>query len=256
VDSGSDAGSQRADSGSPDAAGQAQDLGLADATPADASGTNDAAGGADTDPQRPDAELDAGNDASGRTDTGRAPQAAHILMIGASDPSDPIAPLLGVNAGPRPSGDDGNADLTDRYRALGVTHVRTHDYYEKLDVHVMYPDHTADPSRRASFDLADSDVYWQGILDSGVEPTLDAVVGEDPASGELAVLVVNRTAEASSWQPVLRGQTGWSGYAATLRQVRVDEDGRREVAVQEPPFPIAPWTVQLLVLRPVGGAGQ
>jgi DNA/RNA-binding domain of Phe-tRNA-synthetase-like protein len=51
-----------------------------------------------------------------------------------------IRPLLGVNVGPIPAGNDpNNANLTNAYRHIGVTLIRTHDFYGPLDMAKMYP---------------------------------------------------------------------------------------------------------------------
>ncbi|MFQ5399430.1 MAG: hypothetical protein ACE5E7_07510 [Anaerolineae bacterium] len=84
-----------------------------------------------------------------------------------------IRPLLGVNAGPMPAGTDpGNADLTEAYQTIGVTMIRTHDFYGPLDMATLYPDPMADPADPPSYDFADSDEQFAAILAGGFEPYL------------------------------------------------------------------------------------
>jgi len=81
-----------------------------------------------------------------------------------------LRPLLGVNAGPYPVGEAGNADLTSQYQGIGVNMVRNHDFYGPLDMAQMYPDHAADPDLAASFNFTNSDIRFQAILDAGLVP--------------------------------------------------------------------------------------
>ncbi len=94
------------------------------------------------------------------------------IHLGAELADSPIRPLLGVNAGPTPSGEPGNAELTSRYREIGVTLIRTHDYYGALDMPTLYPDQFADPAAAASYDFTHSDNVYRAILDGGFEPYL------------------------------------------------------------------------------------
>ncbi len=80
--------------------------------------------------------------------------------------------LLGVNIGPLPAGEPGNADLTAAYQRTGITQVRTHDFYGPLDMATLYPDQSADPRRPESYHFRESDRVWQAILNGGFEPYL------------------------------------------------------------------------------------
>lgn len=84
----------------------------------------------------------------------------------------PMKALLGINAGPVPSGEAGNADLTELYRWAGVREVRTQDFYGPLDLSAMYPDLRADPSLPGSYDFAASDRAFAAIVDAGLMPYL------------------------------------------------------------------------------------
>lgn len=92
------------------------------------------------------------------------------ITLGAADGA--IRPLLGVNVGPIPAGERGNADVTDGYHRIGVTQIRTHDYYGPLDMATMFPDQNADPSQAASYDFTESDRVFDTILVGGFEPYL------------------------------------------------------------------------------------
>jgi len=91
------------------------------------------------------------------------------LEIGARN-TRTLRPLLGVNAGPYPVGEPGNADLTTQYRQSGVTMVRNHDFYGPLDMAEMYPLHTANPNIPSSYNFVESDKRFKAIIDAGLTP--------------------------------------------------------------------------------------
>lgn len=93
------------------------------------------------------------------------------ITLGAAS-GDSIWPLLGVNAGPQPAGEPGNAELTQAYQQAGVQTVRTHDFYGPLDMATMYPDQQADPTQAASYDFQASDEKYAAIVAGGFEPYL------------------------------------------------------------------------------------
>ncbi len=94
------------------------------------------------------------------------------VALSGPDIGNDCQPLLGLNAGPYPSGEPGNPDLIEQYHAVGVNYVRTHDFYGPLDLSVMYPDRDANPTLESSFDFSESDLRWQAILDAGCRPYL------------------------------------------------------------------------------------
>jgi hypothetical protein len=83
-----------------------------------------------------------------------------------------IRPLLGLNGPTLPSGEPGNPDMTSLYQVLGVTQLRTHDYYGPLDMSTIYPDTERDPSDPSSYDFEASDRYFEALLHGGFEPYL------------------------------------------------------------------------------------
>ncbi|MBN1991769.1 MAG: hypothetical protein JW953_03630 [Anaerolineae bacterium] len=99
-------------------------------------------------------------------------QAQVLITIDSGPNNQAIRPLLGVNIGPIPAGEPGNADLTAAYQNIGVTTIRTHDYYGPLDMATIYPDQNADPLDPASYDFEASDQVFAAILAGGFEPYL------------------------------------------------------------------------------------
>jgi len=96
-----------------------------------------------------------------------------ILAVDAVPGGETIRSLLGVDGGPLPAdpGSD-NPALTEKYRAVGVTMIRTHDLGGPLDMAVMYPDQDADPRDPASYDFEVSDQFFAAIVEGGFEPYL------------------------------------------------------------------------------------
>lgn len=105
----------------------------------------------------------------GAATAGSAAVAATVTIGGASGT---ILPLLGVNIGPVPAGTSTNPELTAPYQAIGVTSIRTHDYYGPLDMATLFPTPSADPANPASYDFAKSDEVWAAILAGGFAPYL------------------------------------------------------------------------------------
>jgi len=149
------------------------------------------------------------------------PQADINITIG-SETGGLIRPLLGVNVGPIPAGTDpANADLTSAYKEIGVNLIRTHDYYNALDMCIMYPDRTADPLLVQSYDFSRSDQVWRSIIAGGFEPYLrlgDSYNNSTPPANAL---------ERSNWVKasieVLRHyRTGrWNGFNTPFRYVEI-----------------------------------
>lgn len=105
-----------------------------------------------------------------QTFAGLAQAADQTLTINLSAAS--MQTLTGVNMGPTPSGNAGNADLTNAYQAIGVTTIRTHDYYGPMDMVTLYPDQNADPTLSASYNFTESDKTFLAILNGGFTPYL------------------------------------------------------------------------------------
>jgi len=100
------------------------------------------------------------------------PEPEVIIHVEVSPDGNKIQPLLGVNDGPLPAGEDGNADLTQAYWDIGVNMIRTHDFYGPLDMATLFPDQSADPTDPASYDFKISDIVFESIVSNGFEPYL------------------------------------------------------------------------------------
>lgn len=89
------------------------------------------------------------------------------LTISISEKIGTIKPLLGVNAGPTPSGEQGNADLTEQYQTYGINAVRTHDFYGPFDLSQIYPNINAPPENPSSYNFSASDEIFEKIIQTG-----------------------------------------------------------------------------------------
>jgi hypothetical protein len=69
-----------------------------------------------------------------------------------------------INGGPLNG--DGTQDATAAYQELGLSYVRTHDFYGPFDMSTIW--NGADPSDCANFTFADTDDRFQAILDAGL----------------------------------------------------------------------------------------
>ena len=156
---------------------------------------------------------------------------AQTLTLGART-GDSVKPLLGVNIGPSPQGDAGNADVTAQYKARGVNLVRTHDYYGPLDMATMYPDRSKDPSLQSSYNFSgqldatyqrSSDSVFAAIHNGGFEPYFR--IGDSYNN-----VTPPNSAELPNWSraavEVLKhyrlGQ--WSGYNSSFRFVEIGNE--------------------------------
>lgn len=91
------------------------------------------------------------------------------LTVDAAGASGGFRPLHGVNSGPMHAGD--TIDLSARHRELGVPLTRLHDCHwpiaDVVDIHTIFPDFSADPSRPESYDFRRTDDYIQSIVNVG-----------------------------------------------------------------------------------------
>lgn len=101
--------------------------------------------------------------------TPAAQKPAAELVIDASKPVGKIKPLHGVNGGPLNVG--GTLDLSSRFREIGPPLCRLHDCHwpnpDVVDLHVVFPDPTADPEKPESYDFARTDEYVKAVIDAG-----------------------------------------------------------------------------------------
>lgn len=133
-----------------------------------------------------------------------------------------IHPLLGVNVGPAPAGQDpNNADLTQAYQGIGVNLIRTHDFYGPLDMAVMYPDRTRDPANPQSYDLRASDAMWRAIVGGGFEPYLR--LGDSWNNARPPANAQERANWVRASVAVVRHyrQGQWNGFTTPFRYVEI-----------------------------------
>lgn len=151
-----------------------------------------------------------------------APQKPDVILTIGAPTGARINHLLGVNIGPAPAGKDpNNADLTSAYRQIGVTLIRTHDFYGPLDMAVMYPDRTRNPTNQLSYDFRISDAMWRAIVNGGFEPYLR--LGDSynnatpPANAHERANWVNAAVEVV--RHYRQGQ--WNGFSTRFRYVEI-----------------------------------
>ena len=91
------------------------------------------------------------------------------LRVDAARQAGTIRPLHGVNNGPLNRGE--TVDLRAGYRAMHVPLVRLHDCEwprpDLVDMHAVFPDPSADPSRPESYRFAKTDAYLSAIIETG-----------------------------------------------------------------------------------------
>jgi hypothetical protein len=82
-----------------------------------------------------------------------------------------IRPLHGVNRGPLTTW--GLVDLSKEFRMLRIPSVRLHDcpqrFMDSVDVHLIFPDFTADPDDPANYRFTNTDAYIEAIMNIGAE---------------------------------------------------------------------------------------
>jgi hypothetical protein len=59
------------------------------------------------------------------------------------------------------------ANTLPAFRAMDIPAVRTHDYHDSCDIHVIFPDPSADPQDPASYNFVETDIVVQSILGAG-----------------------------------------------------------------------------------------
>ncbi len=130
-----------------------------------------------------------------------------------------IKPLLGVNGGPYKLGEAENPHVEEQYRDLGVTMVRTHDFYGPVDMYEMYPDDSADPNDSSSYDFEESDLRLTAAHENGHEIYFRLgnsynYSGEPPAN-------VDHYVEAA--KNVIRHYTQglWDGYEFPVQYIEI-----------------------------------
>ncbi|HEX5175817.1 MAG TPA: hypothetical protein VFV83_02255 [Chthoniobacteraceae bacterium] len=92
-----------------------------------------------------------------------------VVRIDWTTPAGAFRPLHGINKGPLVAG--GLIDLRAAHRALALPWVRLHDCHwpnpDVVDMHVVFPSDSANPSRRESYDFRRTDDYLRAIQETG-----------------------------------------------------------------------------------------
>ncbi len=92
------------------------------------------------------------------------------IELDCSDAEGTVRPFAEINCGPIPvSASATQVDVTRQFQEIGITSVRTHDFYGPTDISMIFPDWTADPSLASSYDFSESDRHINSIVDGGFE---------------------------------------------------------------------------------------
>lgn len=97
------------------------------------------------------------------------PAFAATIVVDASKPLGTLRPLHGVNGGPLHLGE--TLDLSPCWKEVGFPLARLHDCHwpagDVVDVHSIFPNPEADPSRPESYDFRRTDDYLAALLATG-----------------------------------------------------------------------------------------
>lgn len=97
------------------------------------------------------------------------PDPAVEVIVDCSRARGPARALHGVNCGPLQQG--GTLDLSALHRRLDIPLSRLHDCHwpnpDVVDIHVVFPEFGADPTRPGSYDFSRTDDYIAAILETG-----------------------------------------------------------------------------------------
>ncbi len=131
--------------------------------------------------------------------------------------------LQGVNKGPLAAG--GLVDVIAAHRELGVPLTRLHDCHwpisDVVDMHVVFPDPDADPSRPESYDFGMTDEYIAAIRETGSEILYR--LGETIELGTIKRFV-NPPKDSARWAEAAKGiirhyNEGWAnGFHYDIRR--------------------------------------
>ena len=144
----------------------------------------------------------------------------------------PLQSLLGVNAGPLHwNGHRANKDLFTEYALIGVKAVRGHDFPGALDMSVMYPDRSKDPTLLPSYNFSSpgstgdygSDYAVSSLQSNGLQLYLRIWDGagnvKAPSSSERANWV------KAAVEVIRHYQEGkWSGYTGLVNSVEIGNE--------------------------------
>jgi hypothetical protein len=143
-----------------------------------------------------------------------------------------VQPLLGVNAGPLHwDGKSTTQDVKNGFKQIGVKAVRTHDFPTAVDMALMYPDRSKDPTLQSSYNFTSgstsadysSDAAIAAIRDNGQTVYLRIW---DSAGGVQAPTASERDNWVKATVEVVRHyQEGkWSGYSGLINTVEIGNE--------------------------------
>jgi xylan 1,4-beta-xylosidase len=108
----------------------------------------------------------------------RAPSAVHLqpieeplsILLNCSDTNGIIRSFGEINDGPAPvSNTSSYADLTEQYRDVGITAIRTHDLSGPTDIHTIFPNLNADPTDPSNYHFRTSDYFITRMKNAGCQ---------------------------------------------------------------------------------------
>ena len=93
-----------------------------------------------------------------------------LISLDCSDINGTIRAYGDINDGPTPIKNGPRyVDLTDQYRDIGISSIRTHDLFGPTDMTTIFPDWTADPTDESSYHFETSDPLITRMRDAGCQ---------------------------------------------------------------------------------------
>jgi xylan 1,4-beta-xylosidase len=93
-----------------------------------------------------------------------------FIRLDCSNISGSIRPFGDINDGPTPIKNEPKyANLTDQYRDIGITSIRTHDLFGPTDMTTIFPDWNADPTNESSYHFETSDPLITSMIHAGCQ---------------------------------------------------------------------------------------
>ncbi len=124
-----------------------------------------------------------------------------------------IKPYSEINCGPLPVYYREGVDITQQYQDIGITFIRTHDFFGPTDISTIFPDWDADPFDENSYNFTSSDEVITSIINAGCKVFYR--LGESASQNET---LRNPPKNFSKWAEickhiVMHYNDGWSnGY--------------------------------------------
>jgi len=155
------------------------------------------------------------------------------IVVDAAKAAGEVRPLHGGNSGPLNGGE--TIDLGAYHQALGIPYTRLHDCNwpcgNVADIHAVFPDFKADPSKPESYDFRRTDDYLAAIVKAG--SGIVYRLGESIEHSKRKYYV-HPPADAAKWAEVCAGivrhyNEGWAGgtrYAIRYWEVWNEPENR------------------------------